>query len=102
MRMAVVCPDDQLPIRSRTMNTFRVWIRPMHGTCQVRVDGIENTRWLIHRLGQFFFKTAEPVQEDEGSSCCTFRVADSSQISRHRFERLLGAIPEVKLILDLA
>jgi hypothetical protein len=75
----------------------------MNGTCQVRVDGIENTRWLIHRLGQFFvFKTAEPVKEDEGSSCCTFRVADSPQISRHRFERLLGAIPQVKLMLELA
>ena len=85
------------------MNTFRVWIRPIDRTCQVRVDGIENTKWLIHRLGQFFvFKTAEPVEEDEGSSCCTFRVADSSQISRHRFERLLGAIPQVNLTLDLA
>ena len=84
------------------MNTFHVWIRPTDGTCQVRVDGIENTKWLMHRLGQFFvFKTAEPVKEDEGSSCCTFRVAESSQISRHRFERLLGAIPEVKLMLEL-
>jgi hypothetical protein len=75
----------------------------MDRTCRVRVDGIENTKWLIHRLSQFFvFKTSEPVKEDEGSSCCTFRVEDSSQISRHRFERLLGAIPEVKLVLDLA
>jgi len=85
------------------MNTFRVWVRPMDGNHQVRVDGIENTKWLIHRLGQFFvFKTAEPVRDDEGSSCCTFRVADTSQISRHRFERLLAAIPEVKLMLELA
>jgi hypothetical protein len=85
------------------MNTFRVWMRPTGGTCQVRVDGIENAKWLIHRLGQFFvFKTAEPVKEDEGSSCCTFRVADGSLISRYNFERLLRAIPEVKLMLDLA
>ena len=85
------------------MDAFCVWIRPMDGTCQVRVDGIENTKWLIHRLGQFFvFKTAEPVKEDEGSSCCTFRVAESSQITRHRFERLLRAIPEVRLMLELA
>ncbi|MHC4406420.1 MAG: hypothetical protein ACYTG0_42875 [Planctomycetota bacterium] len=85
------------------MNMFRVWIRPTDRTCRVRVDGIENTKWLIHRLGQLFvFKTAEPVKEDDSSSCCTFRVADSSQISRHRFERLLGAIPEVKLMLELA
>ena len=85
------------------MNTFPVWIRPMDGTCQVRVDGLDNTKWLIRRLGQFFvFKTAEPVREDEGSSCCTFRVADGSLISRYNFERLLRGIPEVKLMLDLA
>jgi hypothetical protein len=85
------------------MNPFRVWLRPGDRACQVRVDGIENTKWLLHRLSQFFvFKTSEPVNEGEGSSCCTFRVSESSQISRHRFERLLGAIPEVKLTLDLA
>ncbi|NQT14200.1 MAG: hypothetical protein HQ582_15705 [Planctomycetes bacterium] len=85
------------------MDAFHVWIHPMNGSRQVRVDGIENAKWLIHRLGQFFvFKTAEPLREDGRSSCCTFRVADSSQITRHRFERLLGAIPEVKLMLELA
>lgn len=85
------------------MNAFSVWIRPMDGTCQVRVDGIENTNWLIRRLGQLFvFKTAEPVKEDEGSSYCTFRVADSFQNSRRTFARLVGAIPEVKLMLEPA
>jgi hypothetical protein len=85
------------------MNTFRVWIRPRDGTRRVRVDGMKNAMWLLTRLSQVFvFKTAEPVKEDEGSSCCTFRVADSSQISRHCFEKLLGAIPEVKLMLEPA
>jgi len=85
------------------MNTFRVWIRPRDGTRRVRVDGMKNAMWLLTRLSQVFvFKTAEPVKEDEGSSCCTFRVADSSQISRQSFERLLGAIPEVKLMLEPA
>jgi hypothetical protein len=74
----------------------------MDGNCQVRVDGIQNAKWLIHRLSQFFvFKTAEAVKEDGGSSC-TFRVADSSLISPQRLKRLLGAIPEVKLTLELA
>ena len=56
---------------------------------------------MDHQLEFFIFKTCEPVNEDESSSCCTFRVAESSQISRHRFQRLLSAIPEVKLTLDL-
>jgi hypothetical protein len=69
----------------------------------VRVDGIKNTGWLLTRLAQaFVFKTSEPVNEAEASSCYTFRVAYTSQISRRGFERLLGAIPEVKLMLEPA
>ncbi len=85
------------------MNTFRVWVRPLGSACRVRVDGIKNTGWLLDRLAQaFVFKTNEPVNENEASSCYTFRVAYSSQISRRGFERLLGAIPEVNLMLDPA
>lgn len=85
------------------MNPFCVWIRPLGSSCRVRVDSIKNARWLLDRLSRsFVFKSSEPINEDQSSSCCTFRVADSSQISRHGFERLLGAIPEVKLMLDPA
>ena len=83
------------------MNEFRVWLRPLGSTCQLRVDGVRNAHWLLDRLGRsFVFKTAPPMDEEEGSSCCTFRVAYSSQISRRRVERLLAAIPEVSLIRE--
>lgn len=95
--------SGHLSIRSKTVNTFRVWIRPLGSACRVRVDGIKNTGWLLDRLGQaFVFKTSEPVSEDEASSCCNFRVAYSSQMSRRGLERLLAAIPEVNLMLDPA
>ncbi len=85
------------------MNTFRVWIRPLGSNCRVRVDGIKNTGWLLDRLGRaFVFKTSEPVNEDEASSCYTFRVAYNSQVSPRGFERLLAAIPEVNLMMDPA
>jgi hypothetical protein len=85
------------------MNAFRVWLRPSDGVCQLRVDGIENTKWLLDRLSRsFVFKTAQPVNEDQGPSFCTFRVAYSPRMSPSRFERLLGAIPEVQLMSDPA
>jgi len=85
------------------MNMFRVWIRPLGEGCRVKVDGMQNARWLLDRLSQsFVFKSSESIIDDEASSCSTFRVAYSSQNPRSRFEKLLAAIPEVKLILDPA
>ena len=85
------------------MNAFRVWIRPLESNCRVRVDGIRNAQWLLYRLGHsFVFRTADPMNEEEGSSCCSFRVAYGSQTSRRGLERLLAAIPEVNLMTDPA
>ena len=85
------------------MNAFRVWLRPLGSACRVRVDGISNAEWLLDRLGHsFVFKTADPMNEEEGSSCCTFGLAYNSQMSRRGFERLLAAIPEVNLMTDPA
>jgi hypothetical protein len=83
------------------MSTFRVWTRPTGTTCKVRVDGIKNASWLLNRLSQsFIFKTAEPINDDSGSSCSTFRVPYSSQMSRSIFEKVLAAIPQVELMAD--
>lgn len=85
------------------MTPFHVWLRPLGGACRVRVDGVENTQWLLHRLGQsFVFKTADPIAEEADSSCCTFRVQYDSQMSRHGLEKLLAAISEITLMTDPA
>ena len=85
------------------MNAFRVWIRSSESNCRLRVDGLSNAQWLLYRLGHsFVFKTAAPMSEDEGSSYCTFNLAYSPQMSRHGFERLLTALPEVNLMADPA
>jgi hypothetical protein len=90
-------------LSSESMNTFRVWTRALGTTCRVRVDGVKNANWLLNRLSDsFIFKTAEPIDEDVGASCATFRVLYTSQISRSSFEKLLGAIPQVELMLDPA
>lgn len=85
------------------MNSFSVWIRPLGGVCRVRVDGTQNARWLLDRLGRsFVFKSSEPIHDDQGSSRSTFQVPYSSQMPRSVFEKLLVAIPEVTLMLDPA
>lgn len=83
------------------MQRFRVWIRPLGEICRVRVEGLENTRWLLGRLGRaFVFKSCEPIQQEQDS--CSFQVPYDEQLSRAGFEKLLAAIPEVHLLLQPA
>jgi hypothetical protein len=85
------------------MNSFCVWIRPLGGTCRIRVDGLRNAKWLLNRLGHaFVFKTAEAIDEEDRGAHCSFRVAYNSQTSRRGLEKLLAAIPEVQLMTDPA
>ena len=79
------------------MKTFRVWLRDLGHDCRVRVDGITNAEWLLQRLSQsFIFKTSQPVREEEGSSCCTFRVAYAFKMSPQSLGRILAGMPEVQ------
>jgi hypothetical protein len=85
------------------MKLFNVSVSRMDGASGVRVDGLDNTKWLLGRLSDLFvFKTSEPLRETFDSPDCTFRVAHNSQMSGPRFERLLAGIPEVKMILEPA
>lgn len=85
------------------MIPFCVWIRPLGSNCRVRVDGIKNVKWLLDRLSQsFVFKSSEPIDEDQSSSCSTFQVPYSSQMPRSTFEKLLAGIPEVRLMTEPA
>ena len=73
----------------------------MDGASGLRVDGLENTIWLLRRLSDFFvFKTSEPLGEVPDSSNFKFRVAHNSQLSGPRFEKLLAGIAEVRLTLE--
>lgn len=85
------------------MDTFHVWLSPVGATCKVRVDGIANANWLLDRLHQsFVFHHCEPVNDEEGSSCCTFYMTYSTQQCYRTFQRLLAAISEVQWTLDPA
>jgi hypothetical protein len=85
------------------MSLFQVWIRPLSSACQVRVDGMQNARWLLNRLSEsFVFKNSEAMDDDVETACSSFRVQYGSQMSGPKFAKLLAAIPEVYLMLEPA
>lgn len=81
------------------MNKFHVWLRPLGDMCRVRVDGMENAKWLLDQLSRsFIFKTSEPFGVTAGSTVCSFAVPYNTSLSRSKFERTLAAIPELTLM----
>jgi hypothetical protein len=86
---------------SDDVKPMNVKIRRFGDTCRIRVECVDQARWLLDRLAQsFVFKTCEPILEAESPESCTFQVAYSSQISPARLDRLITAIPEVVLTSD--
>ena len=85
------------------MNQFHVWLRPLNSGCKVRVDGKRNANWLLDRLSQsFIFKSSTPMNEDEFFPACVFDIVYGSQMCHSVFAKLLGAMPEVDLMIDPA
>jgi hypothetical protein len=88
---------------NKMLKPFRVWIRPTGDFCQVRVDGKQNAKRLLDVLSQsFVFRTFEPMGEEDGSSFCSFSIPYNPPLSRSTFAKLLTAIPEVRLMTELA
>lgn len=80
------------------MKAFNVWVSSKGEACRVRVEGFKNTLWLLDRLSRFFiFKTSESLHEDANSASVSFSVIHSFRMTQPKFERLLAAIPEVRL-----
>jgi hypothetical protein len=85
------------------MNSFRVWIRPGGDFCHVRVDGLENLRWLLGQLSQFFvFRTFEPIGKLVDSQHWTFDVPCNPPLTQAGLRNLLKAMPEVQLMREPA
>lgn len=83
------------------MNAFNVWLHSLSDICRVRVDGIENAKWLLDRLSPSGkVKNSEQFSTMEEISGLRFEVLLSPRFCRSRFERLLAAIPEVNLKME--
>jgi hypothetical protein len=85
------------------MKMFNVWISRLDGASGLRVDSLENAKWLLCRLSDFFvFKTSEPLHAVSNSADYTFRVAHNSQLSGRQFEKVLAGIAEACVIVESA
>jgi 7,8-dihydro-6-hydroxymethylpterin-pyrophosphokinase len=66
--------------------------------CRVWVVGVENAKSVLRRLSEsFVFMTSEPIELQEQPAYCRFSVVHGSQLSPNQLERLLAAIPGVRL-----
>lgn len=84
---------------SENLKTFRVWVRPGEYGCVVSVDGIENARWLLDKLGRsFVFCSAMPIIGGHNTSLCTFQVSHGPYSTARQLDKLLAALPEVTLL----
>lgn len=80
------------------MKPFRVWVQPTEYGHVFLVDGAENARWLLDRLGRsFVFRSAEPISQDVKSTLCKFKVPGGPFVSSGRLQKLLTDMPEVTL-----
>lgn len=69
--------------------------------CRVCVDGIDVAQHILNCLSvAFVFKTCEPFRKGPQPTQCIFRVAYGSQLTHQSIERLLTAIPGVRLRSD--
>ncbi|MEX0728575.1 MAG: hypothetical protein WD065_20040 [Planctomycetaceae bacterium] len=83
------------------MIPFEVSIRPLGDYCRVKVNGIENARWLLRQLSQsFIFQTFDGVDARTENALSMFTIPYNPPLSAVKFERLLRAIPEVTLMTD--
>lgn len=85
------------------MSAFRVWIRSLGSASRVRVEGLDNTEWLLVRLSRsFVFKSSEPLHEERDDGHFSFQIIHGSQVTRLSLERQLAAIPELTLMFEPA
>jgi len=83
------------------MNQFRVRIYSLADTCRIEVDGVDNARWLIGRLSQFYlFRRDVPLVVNRPAEPSSFEVAMTSALTCLRLEKMLGRIQEVQLLKE--
>lgn len=85
------------------MQAIRVWVRPLGEVCRVRVDGVENTRWLMGRLsGAVDALGSDSLRKGADSGLCSFEVPCTPQFTASRLEEVLSAMPEVQVMTSPA
>lgn len=75
----------------------------MGEVCRVRVDGVENARWLLARLsGALLALGSDPPRTSAASGQCLFEVPCTPQFTASRLGEVLRAMPEVQVMTSPA
>lgn len=85
------------------MDTFRVWVQPLDYEYRVSVEGAATAVWLINELSRaFIFKSPLPTKNDRRSSLHSFQVPFNSLLPIPAFQKILSAMPCVRLTMQTA
>jgi hypothetical protein len=67
------------------------------------VDGIGNARWLLDELGRHpAIRAIGKLDVIVDDTVCSFCIPFHSSLSSQTFDRLIGSLPEVRLMLEPA
>jgi hypothetical protein len=84
-----------------TKTSIRVWVRSLGNSCRIRVESMENARWLLEHLAENHALpglTQVEIQPTEDG--CLFQISNTSQRTLATLEHSLRQIPEVELMLS--
>lgn len=82
-------------------SSIRVWVRSLGQSCRVRMESVEQARWVLERLEQK--KALQGLREVEIHATeggCQFEIPNASRGALATLESALGEIPEVDLMLS--
>lgn len=85
------------------MKEFRVWVRPLGEACRVRVEGLDNGKWLLDRLLNLtIIPNGEAVGRETSSGFYTFLVPYNAMVTRSKLAEVLAELSEVEVMCEPA
>lgn len=84
-----------------TSSPVRVWVRSLGQSCRVRLENIEQARWVLARLQEkHALEGLSQLEIRTTEAGSLFEIPNATQRTLATLEAALGEIPEVELMLS--
>lgn len=84
-----------------TNSPIRVWVRSLGNSCRVRLESVEDARWILARLQERNALVGLSQMEIHATeSGCRFQIPNATERTLATLETALGEIPGVELMLS--
>jgi hypothetical protein len=84
-----------------TNSPVRVWVRSLGNSCRVRVDSVEDARWILDRLkAENALTGLEQLKIESTNSGFQFQIPNATRRTLATLENALGRISGVELMLS--